>query len=221
MLLAACAQLGSLAERAVDAAEEARAASIRNPQRRQQFLAGRCLLRRLLSALPGMNGPVAIRVPISVEAGQAPRIVTRPDLYLSVSHSGDLVAAALSSAPVGIDVQHCRPGRPFADLARWAMSEVEWQAWRVLPAEDQPAAFYRSWCGKEAAYKARPGAKLPDLELVECLDGGDLHCWALAAGEAGHTPAFLAICSSLLPHLRLPRSDLRLMEPGWGFRVLA
>lgn len=215
MLLAACVRLESLGEVVPEPAEATRAESISNAGRRRQFLAGRAVLRSLLAELPGHDGNTSI----SVEAGQAPRILTRPDLYLSVSHSDDLVAAAVSNAPVGVDVQHCRADRPFADLARRIMSEVEWQAWLSLPKEEQPAAFYRSWCGKEAAYKACLGSSLRSLELRPCQDA-DLRCWALSAADVATAGgAFLAIGSPQLEALQWRHDTGLLCGSEWRYRV--
>jgi len=67
--------------------------------------------------------------------------------YLSVSHSGNMVAVALSpSMPVGIDVQVFQP--KTLRVVRRIMHPSE----NDLPLTDETAHWL--WCAKEAVYKA-------------------------------------------------------------------
>ncbi|WP_406662873.1 4'-phosphopantetheinyl transferase family protein [Gallaecimonas sp. GXIMD1310] len=61
------------------------------------------------------------------------------EAYISLSHSGDWVAAAAAFNPVGIDVEVVKPGRPLAAMA----AQFDWP-------EQQ---FYGRWCTFEAALK--------------------------------------------------------------------
>src|SRR5215211_7577983 len=80
-----------------------------------------------------------------------PRLPTRPDVHLSLSHSAGVVAAAAASSPVGVDVERFRP-----DLVnRWntslALSPPEA---RMLAATRDPTwTFLLLWVRKEAMVK--------------------------------------------------------------------
>ncbi len=65
-------------------------------------------------------------------------------LFFSLSHSGDVCAAALSDLPVGVDIERCaRPVRP--GLAERSMTAAEKEAF--------DGDFIRLWCRKEALAK--------------------------------------------------------------------
>lgn len=70
--------------------------------------------------------------------------------YISVSHSKNLVAVAVSDAPIGIDVERIA-ARPVATLAKKCMTATEYE--RFLSAADQTLCFYRHWTAKEAYAK--------------------------------------------------------------------
>jgi 4'-phosphopantetheinyl transferase len=75
-------------------------------------------------------------------------------VHVSVSHSGDWVLVALCvDAPVGVDVEEVTARHDSAALANRALALDERAALGALPAADQPAAFARYWCRKEAVLK--------------------------------------------------------------------
>ena len=83
-------------------------------------------------------------------------------MHLSLSHSRDLIGVALSTAPVGLDLEWPRP-RTSVDLAARVFSAQE-AAWLdTLPAAERLDAFYTLWTLKEAACKA------VGLSLWQCL----------------------------------------------------
>lgn len=77
---------------------------------------------------------------------------TAPDCYFSISHSGDLLAVAVSRAPVGIDVEAANT--PMQQkLAEKILNEKEKAEYLLLP-EEQRSEFLRSaWVAKEATFK--------------------------------------------------------------------
>ncbi|WP_374371259.1 4'-phosphopantetheinyl transferase superfamily protein [Dongia sp.] len=89
-----------------------------------------------------------------------PYLTSPPEIPLpsvSLSHSRGWVACAASmTGPVGIDVEVPRPGRPIAEIARFAFGPGE----RRRVAEMGEAGFYRIWTLREALAKAT-GAGLP------------------------------------------------------------
>ena len=80
------------------------------------------------------------------------------DRWFSLSHSGGIALCALSSAPVGVDVELARPRRE--GLFDYALSEAEWEdfdgTW-----ED----FYRLWTLKESWCKREDSSLFPPREV--------------------------------------------------------
>lgn len=72
------------------------------------------------------------------------------ELFISVSHSKNIVAAAVSDAPVGIDVE-CMTNRNVTLLAEKCFSDAEYA--RFCTAEDKKLCFYQHWTAKEAYAK--------------------------------------------------------------------
>ena len=72
----------------------------------------------------------------------------------SLSHSGPWITCALSlQAAPGIDIELKKPRRDFAPMSEAAFL-VEEAAWLARqPPDQQPAAFYQLWSGKEALFK--------------------------------------------------------------------
>ncbi len=144
------------------AGDRLRFSAITSVQRRQQFLAGRWLVREL-AAEYREDSPA----------------------HFSISHSGDRVVAAIATFPVGIDLEQPSRPRDFLALAELAFSPAECAELRTLPESERSAAFYRFWTLKEATGK-REGHGL-QLELarrqrpVNCAaDEADLVSWQFA-----------------------------------------
>ena len=81
--------------------------------------------------------------------------------YISITHSHDFVMIALSSRPIGIDIERCTPR-----ILRLAPRFTPWQA---PPDMDEPAqiqAYTQLWTIKEALYKI---ANLPSVRFYEDL----------------------------------------------------
>ncbi|MBQ3906835.1 MAG: 4'-phosphopantetheinyl transferase superfamily protein [Lachnospiraceae bacterium] len=85
--------------------------------------------------------------------------LTNAPYYVNLSHSGDLVALAISDHEIGIDVQK-------ADRKNWQRI-----ANRYFTAKDE-AEFYRQWCRKEAYGKMTGEGVTPYLS-VEVKSLGD------------------------------------------------
>ena len=148
--------LGQLpvAERWLSEAERARWLDMKQPARRDQFLAGHGYVRQLLARFDGgafadwslshdeYGAPLATRRGVDV------------GLHVSISHSGGQLACAVASKPVGVDIE--RVGRK-RDLPRLAKSLYGPAFWRALAAEDavlHGQRFFRRWTLDEARAKA-------------------------------------------------------------------
>ena len=78
-----------------------------------------------------------------------------PDFYFSLSHSGDIVAVAISQNPVGVDVQKFRAIR--AGLAERILTEKELVAFESLSSDRREDFIHSVWAGKESAFKRDGG----------------------------------------------------------------
>ena len=96
-----------------------------------------------------------------------PEISNLPDsTYISLSHSNSLICFAIANSPVGIDIELANRNRDFLALAKTFMSNEEVQ-YLVQNKERQADIFYRTWCAKEAYYKAIPSTDQAGLSFKD------------------------------------------------------
>ena len=130
------------------ASEHARLERIERPLRREQFVVGHALLRRLLIEAGYDDARIA------VEADGRPRLEANTPVYTSIAHSADAVAVIIAGGPVGVDLESTHaPRNPRAAAALLG-----------LPAADasDSVAVVRAWVIAEARLKAGQQA-LPDV----------------------------------------------------------
>jgi 4'-phosphopantetheinyl transferase len=149
----------------LDDSERARAAAFASPRDQQRFtvahgalriLAGRELkTQSALSWIPGRHGKPELAPPWY-------------GLHTSLSHSGDLIAAAISTGrPVGVDIQHLVPGLEVVGLSARFFPPDE--ASYVAAGHDASARadrFAHLWARKEAVVKAAGGRLWPNLKIA-------------------------------------------------------
>jgi 4'-phosphopantetheinyl transferase len=125
-----------------------------------------------------------------------PALRDYPDTHFNVSHSGKLVVCAVSSAPVGIDVESIpAPGRDFMKIAGRCFDGEELSYIKARPSEDErAAAFAEIWTKKEAYIKRDGrGLALPLKSFsVLSLPGVTFH--SVPAGEN----AVCHICTDII-----------------------
>ena len=93
-----------------------------------------------------------------------------PYIYLSITHSGDLVAVALSNAPVGIDLEPIGSPRPER-FAERVLGKEEMAEYRSTEESDRLALIYRKWTEKESLFKKEGGtAFIP--KAIDTTQGG-------------------------------------------------
>lgn len=144
--------------RVLDDVELERASRFHREQDRRRFLTGSWLLRQVAAIELGTDPedvPVERRCPDCPKPHGKPFIRgTSPPLHVSVSHSGDRVAVAVTTAgELGVDVEEV-PSTPVDELAECALSPAELKALYAVPEEDRRVAFARVWTRKEAVLKA-------------------------------------------------------------------
>lgn len=191
--------------------ESARLAGLAHEGRRSQFLAGRWLLRELLARCAHASDPHAWA--LDGTPGRAPALA--PDCpapagldTLSLSHSGDWVAAAAGTGPLGIDIETWPPPRTrdASALLSAICQPPERDRWLAGPREALAWRLHVCWTLKEAAAKAYRRTALPEpLQALQCRPAapGELpNAWS------GHGPHWVAaLCQA--PKLRAP------VPPGW------
>lgn len=143
--------------------ELARLAAMRAQQRAEQFAAGRWLARRLLAVTFGGD---ASEWALSA-AEDAPPLATHTGgavgtpVFVSIAHSGDHLACAVSDMPVGVDIEELQPRKHLGTLIEATTTEAERAALPELLAEGDEAArllaFFQLWTLKEAWIKCHGG----------------------------------------------------------------
>lgn len=133
-------------------AELERAQRITCKDYRLQVVKARALLRVMLSRCTG-------RSPESFEfdegGGTRPRLRANPwGLHFSVSHSDDKVAVALSTAPVGIDIERVGADCSWQAIAAICFHPSERGQLQGMDGEAGREAFFEIWTRKEAYLKA-------------------------------------------------------------------
>jgi phosphopantetheine--protein transferase-like protein len=75
------------------------------------------------------------------------------ELFVSISHSGDWIAAAISDAPIGIDIETFSKQRDFIAIATHVFSAAEICFLKSCDAEELKQNFYLHWTLKESVAK--------------------------------------------------------------------
>lgn len=113
---------------------------------RRRMVFGEELLRRLICETYGVaESEVLIN---NLPSGKPVAEVKGKEVFVSISHSGDFVAAALSDTPVGIDLEVKREYKPTVYKA---LKEEEREY--IAKSKDEATAFYKIWTAKEAYVK--------------------------------------------------------------------
>lgn len=139
--LAEAGDLSSL----LDEEERHRAGRYLHPAPREQFVAARGSLRRLLARYVG-TAPQHIR--FTTSGNGKPRL-PGDEVRFNVSHSGGVALIAVArELELGVDIEGVRERETYPDLARRYFTPAEADAVRDL------RTFYHVWTRKEAFLKA-------------------------------------------------------------------
>jgi 4'-phosphopantetheinyl transferase len=166
----------------LDETERQRWAGYRHEADRERFLVGCALAKMVIAGCTGRRpGEVTFdRTCRRCGRAHGKPSITGSRLELSVAHSGDLVAVAVATAPVGVDVEQfegrARPlgghGDPDA-LARLVLADAERAALAAVPPPGRARAFLVAWTRKEAVTKATgDGLRAVFTEVVVAADHG-------------------------------------------------
>ena len=138
----------------LDDVEQTRFDGYRRDVDKQRFLTGRALIRGVVAAELGV-APKDVVIDASCFDCGKPHGKPKVDgLEVSISHSGNWVALALTDAtPIGVDVEEVRDAE-VDGLAGIAFSPAELVAFEKVPTVRKKEAFFTYWSRKEAVVKA-------------------------------------------------------------------
>lgn len=172
--------------------ESGRLAGIVAPERREQFLAARWQMRRLLSqAMGGTPRDWVLTAPPDAP----PAVEGLPRWHLSISHSGEWIGCAVAQEPIGLDLEAPRRKRDIAGLVALCCTPGEQPMFEGLGEQEREALFHELWTVKESWLKRRrewiAPRRLAQLD-ARPQHGGEVRTWraegwwlALCAGP-GH-----------------------------------
>lgn len=136
---------------AMTASEHRRLARIHRPLRRDQFIVGHALLRRLL-VVAGFDDAA-----IEVDADGRPRVAR---CHVSLAHSSRVVAAIVASEPVGIDLEASRTLSDARAAAAWLGLPRHAEGRGLADDPDiESEPVLTAWVAAEARLKAGPNAR--------------------------------------------------------------
>lgn len=203
--------------------ERERAATYRFERDRASFIAGRYLLRRLLSV---QTGTAPGKIALSPDEHGKLRLKDHDTLQFSLANADGLVAVAVASGCdcVGID---CERADAEIEEAAWDSycSADEWRWLAQLPAHERARGAIALWTLKESHLKALGVGLREDprniafswKDGIPIIAGGDHdRRWQhrLVEGGSQHVVALAACCQSGLPGIstRLFQDDSRPSE---------
>ena len=130
--------------------------SFKSQTRQKEWLCTRLLLK----FIEGDNAT------IEYSSNGAP-ILLHSDKHISISHSGDFVAIALSTQQVGLDVQVIND-KPLRLKSRF----LSHREMTLLKSDEDVEGAVKLWCAKEAVYKyvSKPGTELIRDIVLEMVD---------------------------------------------------
>lgn len=127
---------------------------------RRRMAFGEMLLRKLISKEFNSENILIKNLP----SGKPVAFADNKEIYVSISHSGDFVAAALCDNEVGIDLEVTREVKP--DFIKKVLSADELEF--VNESNDKTMAFLKVWTAKEA-YLKLTGEGLSGLKSANVL----------------------------------------------------
>ena len=155
--------------------ERQRADRFRHQRHRDKFIAGRAMMRGVLSRYVD-------RLPATIEFEYLPHgkpqlaaAQREVGLEFNLSHSGNIALCAVTGGTtVGVDVEHMRELRDMQGLANRFFSTAEAEQLQDEREDERLASFFRCWTRKEAYVKAiGQGITCPLDSFAVSLSAGD------------------------------------------------
>jgi 4'-phosphopantetheinyl transferase len=181
--------------------ETRRLAHFTRTVRRRQFLLGRVLLRL---AIANITGRASHHFSVLERHGEGPHLLFNDPSYpapnFSLSHSGDWIACAVSTAAVlGLDIEVNLLDRDFDSICSLAFPKRERSWFAARPPYERSAAFYLLWCAREAFFKLQcnlgsTAEALPSIQADKHEDfcSAGMYSYQLPVGDLGLTGVVLS-----------------------------
>lgn len=158
---------------ALDQAERERAARFRSEAARRLYITAHGGLRLVLGRYLGVS-PSSLRFGMSDTGKPCLAGGVTPTMAFNLSHSGTLAAvAAARGREVGVDVEHGRPVRAEAGVARRVMTPDELARYHALDGDAARDFLLWVWARKEALLKASGEGVRRSLAELPCEPGPD------------------------------------------------
>ena len=129
-------------------AERERFLQIRDEKRKLEFLGGHALLHDVVGMMK--NCPPQ-EVKVDLRDG-VPFLDAIP-LFVSLSHSGGLVAVTADEQPVGLDIERSSARRNLSAIVEKCFGPETARTYSLLKETERRPFFFRAWTMREAAYK--------------------------------------------------------------------
>ncbi len=183
---------------------------------RRRFIAGRGLLRAILSQYLGRE-PGQLKFEYGLQGKPVlAECAENEMLHFNLAHSVDLMLLAVTRVcAIGVDVEQLRPLKDAQDVAERFFSASESDGLRALRDLEKPAAFFNLWTRKEAWLKATGEGIAESLNQVQVSFLGDEPArlislfgdfkagrnWLLC--ELTPAPGFVAALAVAVPDMRV------------------
>lgn len=136
-------ELKVLAESLLSKEEKDRYKKFRQSSDAKLFLFGRYVVKQLIAS---STNQLPENVAILVDGTAEKPYVSDRSVEFSISHSGDFVAVAVSSRPIGVDIQ-------VHDQQDFGIFDAFFRDEEKIYARQSPAHFYRLWTAVESLAK--------------------------------------------------------------------
>jgi 4'-phosphopantetheinyl transferase len=170
----------------LSADEVARARQFYSARLRLRYVAGRGLLRVILSRyLDVPPGAIAFRYGAHGKPALAPGDAGLSPFHFNVSHAQGMVVYAIARRAVGIDVEYRRRHVEILRLARRFFAPAEQAAVAAAPPETVNDLFFQIWTRKEAYIKATGKGLAQPLQTFDVLSGAGVDVIYVELAGAG------------------------------------
>lgn len=149
-------------DRVLSAPERAMFHSFTLAKKRRQWLAGRLAAKAALQIARPASAERFSAISLLPQAGRSGPPQAPEGWHLSISHSGQVAAAACARHPLGIDIEARRAFRPAVINRFVSPAELS----RLAPVSTNDPRLTLIWSLKEAALKARHAASITEISQV-------------------------------------------------------
>ncbi len=194
-------------QKLLDLQETEKSQRYRKENDRQSRIIGRAVLKILLSRYLSVD-PKEISFKLDHNKKLLLQNIISKNLYFNVSHSEDWILIAISTNPIGVDVEKINASFTYQNLLDFSFSLEEKEY--IQSAANPHQNFYELWTRKEALLKATGKGLTDNLNWVPSLDGihqnpkhiiGSAESWQITSFEVDEhywgSAAFIPIKTAL------------------------